>query len=194
MAGNHAFSVSKNFAYVGGDTVEELHQRLIEFNSAEGIDQQIALFSEITAGNATTAAIAAVQHAMPGTTVVTPPAAAAPAPVAVPAAAPVAVPAPAAAPSGPPAPAPPAAGNTSVVKHWQFNNRYYVLNHPDAALTPTGQLAALQYWKTRGGKHLKKWVDPLFADQQQWKSASWEGGWADGADVSMCPPLTEPDN
>lgn len=71
MAGTHALSVSKNFSYVGGDTVEELYDRLVAFNAHPDLEDQIAEFAARTNGSVTHAqAVANVQAAMPGTTVV----------------------------------------------------------------------------------------------------------------------------
>ena len=71
MAGNHALSVSKNFCYVGGETADELYDRLVAFNAHPDLEDQIAEFANRTNGSVTHAqAVANVQAAMPGTTVV----------------------------------------------------------------------------------------------------------------------------
>jgi len=71
MAGNHAFSVSENFCYIGGDTPQELFQRLTEFNQFPGMAEQINTFSQVTSGQATTMqqAVANVQAVMPATVI-----------------------------------------------------------------------------------------------------------------------------
>ena len=52
MAGTHVFSVSKNFSYVGGDTVQELHANLVAFNSDPNLAAEIAAFDAVTSGRA----------------------------------------------------------------------------------------------------------------------------------------------
>lgn len=50
MAGNHPFSVSKNFCYIGGDTVEELAQNIAEFTDNPHLPTLIQAFDAITSG------------------------------------------------------------------------------------------------------------------------------------------------
>ena len=52
MAGAHPFSVSKNFSYVGGDTVDELLANLQQFNSNPNLAAEIAAFDAVTSGKA----------------------------------------------------------------------------------------------------------------------------------------------
>lgn len=68
MAGNHAFSVSENFCYIGGDTPQELFQRLMEFNQFPGMAEQISQFSNVTSGKASPMqqAVETVQQHMGG--------------------------------------------------------------------------------------------------------------------------------
>jgi len=68
MAGNHAFSVSENFCYVGGDTPQELFERLTQFNQFPGMAEQINQFSKVTSGQASPMqqAVETVQQQMGG--------------------------------------------------------------------------------------------------------------------------------
>ena len=160
MAGSHAFSDSKNFAYVGADTPEELVEKLSHFNNTAGMEEQIARFASITASaESMNKAVAAVKEAMPGTTTVNPaPAAAAPKP--------------------PPAPMNEATSSEGETETDRWGKKF-VYNLPNAPMTPDGRRAVLKDWVSQGGKHLKRWVDPLDGPRSHnYQGPKWDGDWA----------------
>jgi hypothetical protein len=56
MAGHtYRFSVSKNFAVIAADTVQELHAQLVEFNSNPNMAAELAAFEAVSSGQAPTA-------------------------------------------------------------------------------------------------------------------------------------------
>ena len=74
MAGNHQFSISKNFSYVGADTVDGLYEALEKFNNHPHLEAEIAAFAARTSTGATERAVNAVKQEMPGSTTASAPA------------------------------------------------------------------------------------------------------------------------
>ena len=78
MAGHtYRYSVSKNFAVIAADTVQELHAQLVEFNSNPNMAAELAAFEAVSSGQAPTTQQATQNLAAAG--VVQQPAAPAPA-------------------------------------------------------------------------------------------------------------------
>jgi len=128
------FVVSHNFCAVRANTVDELLDRLREFNANPEIADEISEFRNSVTTQA--AAIAAVKEAMPGT-VVTETVAAAPA-----------------------AAAPAAAASPEMVND-KYGNAF-TYNHPEAPALPDGRgLYVLKEWRDKNGKARKAFVDPV---------------------------------
>ncbi len=143
MAGTHVFSVSKNFSYVGGDTVEELHANLMAFNSSPNLAAEIAAFDAVTSGRAPNVqqAAANVAQAMPVQQPVQPAQPAAPAPAVN-------------AGSGP----------ETVSKY----GATWTVNHPDSPNCPDGTKAVLKEWTAKStGKATKAWKHKAWLDGTQ---------------------------
>ena len=143
MAGAHPFSVSKNFSYVGGDTVEELLGNLQQFNSNPNLAAEIAAFDAVTSGRAPS-----VQQAtqnLEAASVVQQP---------VQPAQPVA-----------PAPAMNAGSGPETVSKYGAT---WTINHPDAPTCPDGTKAVLKEWTAKSsGKATKAWKHKAWLDNTQ---------------------------
>jgi hypothetical protein len=133
MAGTHVFSVSKNFSYVGGDTVEELHANLVAFNSNPNLAAEIAAFDAVTSGRAPNVQQATQNLASAG--VVQQPVQ----------------------PAQPAAPVPAVnAGSGPVVQ--ELHGAKWTINHPDAPVCPDGTRAVLKEWTAqKTGRESKAW-------------------------------------
>lgn len=60
------FVVSHNFCAIRANTVGELHDRLREFNAYDGIDEEIATFRSVVAGNAMSNAVGTARATLGG--------------------------------------------------------------------------------------------------------------------------------
>lgn len=139
MAGNHALSVSKNFCYVGGDTADELAERLEDFTNHPALPDLIGRFGQVT--NGAVDPVALVKQEM-GATVIQQ------APVQQQAAAPA-------------APAAPQAVEVVNGKYFNDSGETYTYGLIEAPALPDGSgFYILRSWTSQKGEPCKKWVDP----------------------------------
>ena len=72
--------------------------------------------------------------------------------------------------------------------------RYWVYNHPQAPLTPTGQKAVMVYYRSKPPKSTlhHRWADPSEAASDGRQKGPWEGEWVkDDVDKSMLEGITD---
>jgi hypothetical protein len=141
MAGHtYRYSVSKNFAVIAADTVQELHAQLVEFNSNPNMAAELAAFEAVSSGQAPT-----VQQAAQNVAAVMP----------------------VQQPAQPAAPAPAVnagSGPETVSKY----GATWTINHPDAPTCPDGTTAVLKEWTAKSsGKATKAWKHKGWLDGTQ---------------------------